>query len=232
MRKHGLKVLGMSLLAALGLMALSAAAAQAGSEIQVKGAALKTTKAIKGVIGAGVILTSGGVKIACTAGTFTGEVFNSGAVGKAKAKLLYTGCKVLGAEKFCQIYEELPMVGQGSIATTGVGTFFVHTDGKHYLLVEGLGVSKTLSDFVISDPELLERCVLPEGHYIASGSNVYALPDALTAQVTHSVTTIAPATLAALFPSDGSFLGAEKSHFEGGTTATVELESKETWNVK
>ncbi len=232
MRKHGLKVLGMSLLAALGLMALSAAAAQAGSEIQVNGAALKTTKGVKGAVGAGELLTAGGVKIGCTAGTFGGEVFNSGAVGKIKVKLLYTGCKVLGADTFCKFYEELPMVGQGSIATTGVGTFFVHTDGKHYLLLEGLGESKTLADFLILDPELLERCVLPEGHYIVKGSNVYALPDALTTQVAHSITTIAPATLAALFPKDQLFLGAEKSHLEAGTTATVELESKELWNVK
>ncbi len=232
MRKHGLKVLGLSLLTALGLMALSAGVAQAASEIQVKGAALVGSKAVKGTVGAGELLTAGGVKIGCTAGTFGGEVFNTSKVGKAKAKILYTGCTVLGADKFCKIYEELPMVNQGSIAATGNGTFFVHTDGKHYLLVEGLEASKTFSDFLILDPELLERCVLPEGHYIVKGNTVLSLPDALTSQVTHSVTTIAPATLAALFPTHQLFLGAEKSHLEGGTTATVELESKEVWNVK
>jgi hypothetical protein len=231
MRKYGLKVLGLSLLAAIGLMAIGAAAAQAGSEVTVEGVPLVGEKNLKGTIGAGELLTAGGIKIGCSAGTFTGTLKNVSKVGEGKVTALYTGCKVLGAEKVCEIYEELPKVGPGSIAATGEGKLIVH-EGKHYLLIKGLGPTELFSDFVILDPLLLERCTLPEEDYLVTGLTLLSLPDILTLAKLHKAETLDPVLMAKLFPTHQLFLGKEKSHLAGGSSASVELTTGESWRVQ
>jgi hypothetical protein len=230
MRRHGPKILGLTLLVVISMMTLSAAAAQAGSEIVVEGKVLTGEKAIKGTLGAGEVLTAGGIKFSCTGGTLSGTIKNVSKVGTGSVSILLTGCKVVGAP-FCAIYAQLPMVGAGSIPITGEGKAIVH-EGQHYLLTKGLGANEILSEFVILDPELLERCPLPEGEFVASGLNIYKLPDALTSAKKHTVENISPAVMATLFPTHQAFLGKETVHFAGGSTAVAELTSGETWKAQ
>jgi hypothetical protein len=231
MRNYALRTLSLSLLVAIGLMAVGAAAAQAGSEVTVGGAPLAGEKAIKGTVVAWELLTTGGIKIGCTSGTFTGTIKNVNKVGEGKVQALYTGCTVLGASSVCKVYEELPKVGQDSFLASLEVQFIVH-EGKHYLLTKGLGVNEQLTDFVILDPLLLERCTLPEEHYALTGLGMLSLPDILTLAKLHKVETLNPELMAKLFPSHQHFLGKEKAHLAAGTVYSVELASGESWRVQ
>jgi hypothetical protein len=240
MRSHGLKVLGLSLLAALGLMAITASAAQAellNDNILVNGNPLgaNESKNYLGEVGEGELLTAGGVKIHCENGDITGTIHGD---GSGSAHVLYNGCTVV-EEPFCEVYETLEDwkkgENEGHILATGKGQVFEH-EGNHYLLVEGLGEEKVFADFGFAG----ELCPLPtfnvEEHQTVTGSTVLALPDALVNQLLHEVQTIDPATLEELFPEDGLFLGHEPAHLAGGTTGSVHLEEVEgempTWSVE
>jgi hypothetical protein len=233
-RKHGLKVLGLSLLAALGLTAMSTAAAQAGSEILVNEAALVGEKAISGSIATGEILTTEiPIKISCTGGVFLGTIKNVSKVGEGKVQILFTGCTLPGLEPSCQIYEELPKLAPKSILATGEFKLIVHEE-KHYLLVKGLGESESFADFVVLDPLLLERCFLDEGHYGVRGLAVLGLPDILTLAKLHKIETLEPELTAKLFPSHKlvfyDVFGGD--HLKSGTSAFVKLASGESWRVQ
>jgi hypothetical protein len=226
-----LKALSLSLLVTVSLMAIGAAAAQAGSEVTVEGKVLEGEKSIKGTIGAGELLTAGGIKMGCTGATLTGTIRNVSKIGEGKMQILYTGCTILGASTVCKIYEELPKVGPDSLLVSGEFKLIVH-EGKHYLLTKGLGVNESLTDFVILDPLLLERCTLPEEHYLVRGLDVSSLPDILTLAKSHKIETLDPALMAKLFPTHTRFLGNEKAHLTGGSSASIEFTTGESWRVQ
>lgn len=223
--RHGIKILGMTLLAALSLMAVTVVAAQAG-EFRKGGKTFAELKILEepalGTATEGELLTAGEVKIHCTGGTGTAKI-KQGGTGTAEA--LFTGCKVLGAEKTCTIFEELPEVGKESIKATGNGKLLLHPEeGKagqeHYLLVEGLGESKLFADFLIKG----KLCPLPTAeHYTVTGSTVLKLPDILTSQLLHAAQTVDAVTLEKLFPKDQLFLGKEKADLAVGTTVSLHL---------
>jgi hypothetical protein len=231
MRKYGLKVLGLTLLAAISMMALSAAAAQAGSEVFVEGKVLTGEKPIKGTVGAGELLTAGGIQISCTGGTVTGTIKNKEAMGSGNANATFSGCNVKSAESVCKVYDALNMFNAGVILASAEALLSIHKDGKHYLLLKGLGEKEIFAEFAIEDPLLLDRCPIA-GDYVISGLTVVALTNPLVEGKTQAGTTIAPATLESLFPTMQLFLGKEKSHLSGGVSASIELNSGEKFGVK
>ena len=196
--RQGLKLIGLSMLAALSLMAVMAASAQASGEFRI-GTPLKTfneakveSKEITGTVGAGEILTAGGLKISCTTGTGSGTV-NKG--GTASASVLFTGCKV-ASNKFCFVYDSLvgeKLEGEGMLTAAGSGELVLMKENekavtKHYLLA----ASSEFSKFDIFGP----LCPLNEGEkplkVVISGSSVVELPDALEDKVVHTIKSIAP----------------------------------------
>jgi hypothetical protein len=228
MRQHALKILGLSLLAAIGLMAFGAAAAQAGSEVFVEGKVLTGEKAIKGSVNAGELLTAGGLKIGCTGGTVAGTVKNVEKMGSGSATVTFSGCSVKSAESVCKIYDALNMFNAGVILASDNFLFSIH-NGIHYLLKTGLGVNQTLAIFAIEDPLLLERCPI-EGDYEVTGTSALQLTAPLTESKAQAATTVSPATLTLL--GKQLFLGKEKSHLLEGVGATIELTSGEKFGVK
>lgn len=233
MRKHGVKFLGVALLAAASMMAVGVAAAQAGSEIEVEGAPLAAAKTIKGTVGSGDLLTAGGIEIGCAGGTISGSIENVANMGSGSAQVEFTECEVLGADSVCKVYDKLNMVNPGVILASGSALLIEH-EGEHYLLLKGLGANELFAQFAIEDPLLLERCPLPEEEdYEITGRTVIKVDSSiLTPEVSHTGSTLDPATLAKLFPEDQLFLGKEKAHLSGGIPALIALVSLEEWNVK
>jgi hypothetical protein len=228
MRKYGLKVLGLTLLAAISMMALSAAAAQAGSEVFVEGKVLTGEKPIKGTLGAGELLTAGGLKISCTGGTIAGGIKNLEKMGSGSGTATFSGCKVKSAESVCEVYDALNMFNAGVILATFNFLLSIH-NGIHYILLTGLGVNQVFAAFAIEDPLLIDRCPVA-GDYEVTGTSALQLTAPLTESKPQAATTVSPATLTLL--GKQLFLGKEKSHLLEGVGGTIELNSGEKFGLK
>jgi hypothetical protein len=220
-KRHGLKVLGLALIAAISMMAVTAAAAQAG-EFRLNGTEFKNvplaSESVTGTVGAGKLLVPGlPLTIECTSGDITSGSVIAG--GTALASILLLGCKVSG-NAFCKVY---PTEADRN-AKTNAGDFtfgykgkLVLMEGSHYLLIEEDGKPFTTVWF----SKAAEGCVLNSGDTI-TGSTVAKLPDALTSQKTHELVPLTQAETEGLFPTDVLSYGAQRIWVDGAKT-TVEL---------
>jgi hypothetical protein len=168
--RHGLKVLGLSLLTALGLMAVTAGVAQAAEFIHedMTFSSLNiTSEQVEGSIGAGELLVPGlGLKIHCESGHVKNAKVYLG--GKAEASVLFLGCKVLENTK-CTVYEK-ELETPGAIEASGVGKLVLHNN-KHYLVAESDEFARV---FIHGD-----KCLLPLENLV-DGSVALELEKALT----------------------------------------------------
>jgi hypothetical protein len=133
--RHGIKILGVSFLVALGLMAVMATGAQAKTpDFKINGTALNggDSESITGAIPLGKILIPGlGFAIHCTGGKIeAAEILDGGTV---EAAILFTGCTVEGNPN-CEIYEE-ELKTPKAILASGISELVFH-GGKHYLVAE------------------------------------------------------------------------------------------------
>jgi hypothetical protein len=151
MHKHMLRALGLSLIAALGLMAFSAANALAAGEILVEGsAALATGRTATGKQeGEGTLKVPAlNIEIVCkklTAGAGTKII--SGPLGTLLAEVLYEECVVWSIKKeslelievltTCQILASGATKTKGDITAVGTGSVVLHNINEVYLLAEG-----------------------------------------------------------------------------------------------
>jgi len=226
--RHGIKILGLSLLAALSVLAVTAAAAQAGEFTLTNGSpettGTFTTKAVAsetvaGTAGAGTLLVPTVVTINCTSGDVTSATVLLG--GTAHATLLALGCTVEGAVKTCLVYptkaDMEAKTNAGDITASGLGLLILMGTApvKHYLLLEEkeVGGVKTPFTTVYFSPE---PCTLPLENVI-TGSTVLELPGALTQSVNQELKTIPQATLESLFPSDKLAFGGHPAWLDGAT---------------
>ena len=158
-RTHGLKILGLSLLAVLGLMAVSAAGAQAEGKFLIEGKDVSTlplkTELVTGTAAAGKLLVPGlALTIECTLGDIDGTLE---AEGMALVKVLFLGCKVEG-NKFCKVYpteaDRNAKTNVEDLTATGLGLLKL-MGGKHYLLVEQERVNLLHSGLVLESDRRL-----------------------------------------------------------------------------
>ncbi len=217
--RNGIKVLGLMLIAALAVMAFTAAAAQAG-EYKINGSTLTTlglaSESVEGTVAEGELLVPGlSLNINCKKGTFTGTIKKGGG---ASAKILYSECEVLG-NKFCKTYETKANmeseVNAGNLVAEGSGEIILMGE-KHYLLVSSGATPFTTVYFTKST----KGCTLPLEETV-SGSTVFLLPTALTSLVTQTVETIPQATLETLFATDILKYGNQTAWLDGGKTSVV-----------
>src|SRR6185295_527775 len=149
-RRHGIKVLSLSLLVALGLMAF-AASAQATGEFLVEGTpgSVKTftqhgiaSESIAGTLGEGSLLVPAlALTIKCTGGTSSGTVLLG---GTAHASALFSGC-VASTGAACKPFETKAKMetnltaDKGFIVASGLGELVLMgtSPNKHYFLVSG-----------------------------------------------------------------------------------------------
>jgi hypothetical protein len=225
--KRGVRILVLSLLTTLGLMAAGVAGAQAGEFLIEENGVKKTfaqhnlaMEEFSGSIGENELLVEGGVKVFCNNGELKGTFFKG---GKVNGKILFGGCSVL-EEKKCIVYEtELSdkmkdFAGYYNIETT-TGEAFLH-NSAHYIWFEGepLGV-------IWFGDNGAEECPLPLSEAV-SGSFAIKLPTALAPEVFQGFETITAAEEASihkLFPELGLFLGNEEAHYKAGSTGSLHL---------
>jgi len=189
--RHGIKILGLSLLAALGLMAIASSAAQASNFLilETEGGATKETGTATGTAGTGKLLLENGLTIVCTAGEANATLE---AAGMAKATVNFSTCSVEG-NKFCKVYptkaDMTAKTNAGKLVATGLGTLILH-ETSHFLHIEGLGEKKTFS--TIYTNTAAEGCTLPLENEV-TGLDVLALPNALTHSVNQVIRGLTPA---------------------------------------
>lgn len=172
---HGIKILGLSLLAALGLLTVTAAAAQAG-EFRVE----KSTFASKGIMSETFQGTAGktqfsvswlGFEISCSGAELSGTISQGGSTS-AKAK--FNECQVVG-NKFCKIYptssDRTAKTNAGQIPIQGNGELLLHA-GSHY-------VKFPSQQFTVLFMTIGGGCTLP-AEMIAAGSAAVKFSSALS----------------------------------------------------
>lgn len=244
--RHGIKVLGLLLIAALGLMAFTAAAAQAGefkigektveNEKKEKEQVLDKTftaaglssESVSGTVGAGKLLVPGlKLTFLCTGGTASGTVLLGGTV---HATILFSGCSVEG-NTFCKTYETKEkmkthlLADRGFIAASGLGEIVLMSKTKNEKGEEVapfshyILVSSGATPFsTIYLSSTTEGCTLPLEEPV-TGSTVFFAPNALKPLVNQTLSTMTQAELEALFPSDVLKYGNQTAWLdEGGTT--------------
>jgi hypothetical protein len=214
--RHGIKLLGLSLIAALGLVAFTAAAAQAG-EYKIEGKNLTekgiASESVSGTIAKGSLLVPGlFFTITCTSGAFSGTILLGGV---AHASILFSGCE---ASSVCKPFETKAKMetnltaDKGFIVASGLGELVLMGE-KHYLLVSSTGFT------TIYWPKLCPLTL----ETIISGSTVFLAPNALTQLVNQTLSTIPKAELESLFPGETlAYQGAQLGWLdEGGTTSAA-----------
>ncbi len=178
-RRHGLKVLGVSLIAALGLMAFGAAGAQASGEWRIGGKTMSelglTEETVTGKAEAGVkeilLVKTLNIQKSCTGFDIQSVTISPSGKGKGAVRLL--GCKVFADEAG---EAELTACGvkstgqeAGVIQTELIGGEIVLSGGVNYVLF------KPASGTSFTTIELTGASCAPKGTYPITGTVVAEL---------------------------------------------------------
>lgn len=215
---RGIEILFLSLLAALGLLAFTAAAAQAG-EFKLENNNTFTSKGIasetfEGTIAEGeLLLPTIAVTLRCIGGTFSGTALLGGV---AHVTALFSGCEILNSGGLCKPFEtKAKMEGnlatdKGFIAASGLAELLL-MGGQHYLLVSS-------SNFTtLYMPKLCSASL----ETVIPGSFVLAFPQALTPSVSQTVNTISQAELESLWPLDRIICAGGGAWLDGGSASVT-----------
>lgn len=218
-----LRLLGVSLLAVLGLMAIGAAAAQAEDEFYINGTPLLDLggeEEVEGTFGPGELLEEGNIKIACAGGSFNGVIKAHG-LGSGEANFgVDEKCDVLETNGHCWV--------EGPIKATGEIEIALH-EGGAYLILTGLGPGRQFAAFEISGDGL---CAIEELGINVHGQTALLLHDPNTPRVVQTGLTIDLEEEKLV--ADGIFLGNNQAHFEAGTLVEVFLSGShfgQKWNL-
>lgn len=171
---NSIKILGLSLLAVLGVLAVTAAAAQAG-EFRVNKSTFAasgiTSETFDGKVGASTFSVAWlGFEIKCASATLSGTASKG---GSASVQANFVGCEVVG-NKFCKIYPTKTdmevKTNAGEIRISGQGATLLH-GGNHYVKFP----QQTFTILFIKGA----GCTLPV-EMEAAGSAAVKLPSALS----------------------------------------------------
>lgn len=216
---------GLSLIAALGLLAIGSATASAKSSWDVEGSPLSGSKTIIGEGGEGYLLVKSlFLEIHCASlALSSGKIYNT---DEALAELRFKGCAIKN-NLFCKLYKtSMDMelnVNPGEIAAKGKGKLVEHS-GKFYFLIEE--DDAPLSTIYFSPGS--KGCTLWLENTV-TGNPVMELPDAGISQQTHLIKPISGMEALLLFSNASSF-GSESAEIHG-SLITVELASGESWQA-
>ncbi len=176
LKKHGLKVLGVSLIAALGLMAIGAVGAQAAGEWKIGGKTMSelglasetyTAKLEPGVNALYLVKTLN-IEIKCsTIHVLLGDILPSGIVD---LKLTFLGCKVFddSAKESELTACSIKSAGQATevIETQQIKGLIILHGGKNYSL------TTPSSGLTFTTVELIGASCAPKGSYPIAGTTV------------------------------------------------------------
>lgn len=231
------RMFGVALVAALGVLAVSAAMAQAGSmQVNVEGTLLTEEMTGAGTAGAGKLLipSQTELEIVCTAASGTAKAKNEATeVVKGSVKLVFTGC-VYQNSKNCIIYPTaaalLEKKRAGEIEAEGEAK--VALDGSKNLFVfgEGPGVSKRFASVFAAQEG---GCTISEKIEV-KGNAALAIPNgtgqATTLAEKHEITDATAAEETALGKALGITMslkyGANPAELDAGTSTDLHLTGK------
>lgn len=131
MHKHLIKILGLAVLAVVGVMAVSASAAQANYALLLNLNVVPTLHVGIEVL-PGELTLKNNLKIHCEGGTGLGIVkeLNKGATLDGEAHVTFEGCEWLGASEQCEIENE-------TILASGTGEAYMDSEtGNYYIEAE------------------------------------------------------------------------------------------------
>jgi hypothetical protein len=212
--KRSIKMLGLTVMAALSVMAFSAVTAQ-GAELNVAGSLLAGTAELEGVTGKGNLLVSPlGLNIECTGGTAVSkDTSNSGGEAHGTATVKFTGCVVVKSEKTCLLYPSSEArekkVETGTLLASGK----LRAASTEYLLAEENG--KPFSTVFMSKG----LCTLPPENTV-TGSAALKVDAGTTEAKSHTVLDVTSAEEATL--KVALKYGNETAELDGNT-GTVSL---------
>lgn len=226
--KHMKKAFGLSILAALTMMAMSATAAQALT-LKVNGNKDTDGEVVTGTIAKGYLLVVDlKLEITCTTGSAKAELKNKLVELKnekgeviAKHRLVegegtatFNGCDVVGAEEKCTVNS--PGQKDGTITAKGSGE----------AVMEGAKTYADLSSGSFSTIEIQGLCAAAETEETVSGSATLTLLNPEEELVTHNVEVDDKALF---FGTDTAVLhNAAKS---GPITGSVSTSSEQKWSI-
>lgn len=218
--KYVVRVLGLALLAAIGVMAVSAAAAQAKWLIKVNGASVKSAKIVANIVLSNELLVGGlGFSVRCAGGTAAAELatVNEDKELVGSGMVEFTGCVVVGSEKVCTI--NTPGKAAGKIVASGSG----------YGQMVGEKTFTELSSAEFTTIEISGAlCSLDELEAVISGTGTGTLVSAATELKTHLVE----------IDEKELFFGQEEvdMHSSGKEASSVKVEAQEaqgrTWSIQ
>jgi hypothetical protein len=152
------KLLGLTVLAAVSVLAVGASVAQAKYLALLNGTSVNSATLTGAMVGSGFVTAENGLKIECSSGTGTATATLSGTGEKAtgSASAILTGCVWVGSEKTCTINDG----GAGVIKGKGSGELIM--EGTNYL------VTATSAEFttILTEGAF---CTIPEEE-VASGT--------------------------------------------------------------
>ena len=205
---HFRKVLGLSLLVAVGLTAIGAATAQAGYKLS-KGGASTSLLEVVGEVLLTELNTEGEVNLHCGGGGAGIGLGAGGGVVLGGADIHYGGCSVLG-NPFCEVSSE-PAAGDMELLIFGEGEVVSMTGSVTTFLIE----SSELSTVYFEGP----FCTLPEEEVISGSLNLNVL-EAETSATTHMVH----------IEEDELFFGENAAEFSG--SAHMQDASEKAWAIE
>ncbi len=180
LRKHGLKALGLSFIAALSLMALTAAGAQAAGEWKIETKTMTelglTEEAIKGKLETGVknilLVKTLNVNISCAAvDTSANAKILKG--GTLTGSLIFLTCKVFadeaGEPELTACGTKSTGAAAGEIQTVAVTGEIILSGGENFVLV------KPVSGTTFTTVELTGASCAAKGTYPITGTTVVKL---------------------------------------------------------
>lgn len=180
-KKHLFKTLVLSMLAAIGVMAMSASAAQAKWEIRVNGKSVSSA-AFTGALGSGAVLVPGLLGFRCTGGTVSvsASTVESGAKLIGSGSALVTGCVVTDSvgkvNNNCSV--KSPGEPAGSVKGSGSGEGDME-GSKYFTTIESANFTEVEINGAL--------CPLDEFDATGSGSATATLLNAETEQKVHTV---------------------------------------------
>lgn len=227
------RVFGMTLVVALGVLAVSAAMAQAGSmEVNVEGTLLTREMTFVGTAGASKLLVPSqtALEIACTGATVTASAKNLSTEVVGTMKATFKGCTYPNTSN-CHIYptaaDETSKTRAGEIDAEGAVKVALDGSQNLFIFVEGVGVSKRLA-LVFNAQD--GGCTIPLKVEL-KGNLALKIPNntgqATTLALSHEVTDATAAEETALGTALGVTMalkyGANAAELDAGTSTDLHL---------
>jgi hypothetical protein len=228
--KQPTRLLGLSLVVSLSMLALTASGAQAndgsvffsgnphatlGTAVEIDGELLESWELLVEVLG---------LEIDCAKADLKGKILPAGAV---EALALFLECVVLGAESDCTILPAPGSSSSGQFHLTFNGLLRKKASGKHYLLITGLGAGKLLARMVVEG----EFCPLDGMDEQLNGETVLELPDALNLSAHHILKPLLHSEILALGFLESLSFGINPMELHKGRILALRAGSTTVWGV-